>query len=111
MDLAALRIDAFEYAFDGAVLARRIHALNDHQQRPAIPGIEFLLKIDQPFAVGLDDLFGLVLVETALGVGLVRLEMEHARSIEAERCDIGLQLGAKRSRRLLAHDLRSSGWL
>ena len=36
MDLAALRVDAVEHAVDRAILARRIHALKDQQQRPAI---------------------------------------------------------------------------
>ena len=111
MDLAALRIDAFEDALDGAVLARRIHALEDHQQRPAVLRVEPLLKIVEPLPVGFENLFGLVLVETALLVGLVRLEMELARSVEAERRDKGLQLGGERLRRLLAHEVNSSGRL
>jgi len=78
IDLAALRIDAVEYALDGAVLAGRIHALKDQEQRPAVLRVKFFLKIDQALPVGLEDRFRLVLVEAALLVGLVRLEMERA---------------------------------
>src|SRR5713226_5299572 len=95
VDLAALRIDAVEYALDGAVLAGRIHALKDQEQRPAILRVKFFLKIVQPLPVGLENLFGLVLVETALLIGPLRLEMELARSVEAERRNKGLQLDAK----------------
>src|SRR5216684_585291 len=110
MDLAALRIDAIEDAFDGAVLAGCIHALKDQQQRPAILRVEFLLKIAQGLAVGVENLLGLVLVEAALLVGLVRFEMELARSVEAKRRDKGLQLIAERWRGFLAHEVGSSGW-
>ena len=78
IDLAALRIDASEYAFDGAVLARGIHALKDHKQRPPIFRVKPFLKIGQPLAVGFDNLFSRFLVEAALLVGLVRFEVERA---------------------------------
>ena len=83
MHLAALRVDAVEDALDRAVLAGRIHALKDQQQRPAVLGVELFLKIVQPLAVGLDDLLALVLVEAALLAGLVRFEMELARSVDS----------------------------
>src|ERR1700730_16548103 len=104
MDLAALRVDARKYRVDGTVLAGRIHALRDQQHRPAVLRIKLFLKILQAFQVGSEDLLGLVLVETALLVGLVRLEMEITRSVEAERRNEGPQLVAKILRRLLAHD-------
>src|SRR6266576_1262817 len=104
MHLAALRVDAVEYGFDGAVLAGGIHALKDQQQRPAILGVKFFLKIAQAFSVGLENPFSLVLVEPAPLVGLVRLEMERARSVEAERRNKGIQLIAKILRRLFTHD-------
>jgi len=69
-DLAALRIDTVENAFDRAVLARRIHALKDQQHRPAILRVKLFLKIAQALAVGVQDLFALVLVEAALLIGL-----------------------------------------
>ena len=95
-DLAALRIDALEHALDRAVLAGGVHALEDQQQRPAVLRVELFLEIVQPLAVGLDDLLALVLVEAALLVGLVRLQVKLARSVEAERRDKGLQLIGKR---------------
>src|SRR5207237_326349 len=73
--------------------------------------VKFCLEIAQPFPVGIEDLLGVVLVKTPLFIGLVRLEMEVARSIEAERRNEGLQLIAERRRRLLAHDVGSSGCL
>ena len=36
MHLAALRIDARHHVLDDAVLAGRIHRLEDHQHRPAV---------------------------------------------------------------------------
>ena len=109
MDLAALRIDALEYALDGAILARRIHALKDQKHRPAILRVKLFLKIDQPFLVGFENLFRAVLVETALLIGLVRLEMKLARSVETEWRDKRLQLVCERLRGLLAHGSESSG--
>src|SRR6266478_2315323 len=111
MDLAALRVDARKYRLDGTVLAGRIHALQDQQHRPAVLRVKFFLKIAQAFSVGLEDLFRLVLVEAALLVGLVRLEMEITRSVEAEWRNEGPQLIAKILRRLLAHDVGGSDWL
>src|SRR5260221_104377 len=110
MDLAALRVDAVEYRLDGTVLAGRIHALQDQQHRPAVLRVKLFLKIAQAFSVGIEDLFRLVLVEAALLVGLVRLEMELTRPVEAERRNEGPQLIAKILRRLLAHDVSSSDW-
>src|SRR5258708_6848497 len=106
MDLAALRVDAVEYRLDGTVLAGRIHALQDQQHRPAVLRVKFFLKILQAFPVGFEDLLGLVLVEAALLVGLVRLEMELTRPVEAERRNEGPQLIARILRRLLAHDVQ-----
>src|SRR5260370_33815423 len=111
MHLAALRVDALEYGVNHAVLAGGMHALKDQQQRPTILGVKLFLKIAQAFSVGFENLFGLVLVEPALLVGLVRLEMERARSVEAERLNKSFQLGCNGLRRLLAHDVGSSGWL
>src|SRR5260370_13508294 len=105
MDLAALRVDAVEYRLDGTVLAGRIHALQDQQHRPAVLRVKLFLKIAQAFSIGIEDLFRLGLVEAGLLAGLVRLEMELTRPVEAERRDEGPQLIAKILRRLLAHDV------
>ena len=85
------------------VLAGGVHALEDQQQRPAVLRVELFLEIVQPLAVGLDDLRRLVLVEAALLVGLVRLQVKLAGAVEAERRDIGLQFVGKRLRGFLAH--------
>src|ERR1700733_8893451 len=108
-DFAALRIDAVKDAFYGAVLAGRVHALKDQKQRPAILCVKLLLKIAQPIAVGVEDLFALGLVETALLVGLVRLEMEFAGSIDTKRRNERPQQGAKRWHGLFAHEAGHSG--
>src|SRR5207253_2250273 len=82
----------------------RVHALEDQEQRPAVLGVEFFLKIVQPLAIGVEDLFALVLVESALLVGLVRLEMKLLRPVDAERLDKWVELTGKRWRgRFLAH--------
>ncbi len=103
MDVAALRVDALEYALDRAVLARGVHALEDQQQRPAVLGVQLFLKIVQPLPVGLENLAGLVLVETALLVGLVRLQMELAGSVVTKRRHERFQLVAERLGGIVAH--------
>src|SRR5205814_9487779 len=60
IDHATLRIDALEYALDGAVLARCVHALKDQQQRPAILRVESFLAIAQALAVRFENLYALV---------------------------------------------------
>ena len=77
-------------ALDRGILAGGVHALEDQQQRPAVLRVELFLKIVQPLAVGLDDLFALLLVEAALLVGLVRFQVKLARAVKAERRDKGL---------------------
>src|SRR5712671_1568571 len=77
-DIAALRVDARKNVLDRAVLAGCVHALQDDQYRPAVLRVKLLLKIAQAFPAGLEKFFGLVLVETAFLVGLVRPEMELA---------------------------------
>src|SRR5439155_23573545 len=86
-----------------------VHALEDQQQRPAVLGVELLLEFGQALAVGLDDLLALLLVEAALLIGLVRLEMKFAGPVMAERRDEGFQLVRQRLRRLLAHATKCSG--
>ena len=44
-DLAVLRIEALHDVADRAVLARRIHALEHQQQRPAVLGVEPVAEI------------------------------------------------------------------
>src|SRR5215472_6423442 len=92
-DLAALRIDAAEDVLDRAVLAGRIHGLENQQQRPAVLGVKSLLEVAEPLAVGFDDLLALVLVEPALLRGLVRFEMKPARAVNAERRNESIELG------------------
>ena len=102
-DLAALRVDAVEHALDRAVLAGGVHALEDQQQRPAILGVKLLLKIIQPLAIGLDDLRALVLVETALLRGLVRFQVEFARTVDAKRRHEGFQICRESGRGFVVH--------
>src|SRR3569833_2070611 len=101
--LATLWIDTIEHALDGAVLAGGIHALEDEEQRPAVLRVQLLLKIGQPLAVGIQDRLTLFLVEAALGVGLVGVEMKFIGAVDTERRDVGIELGAQRPRMLLAH--------
>src|SRR3569833_2182076 len=106
--LATLWIDTIEHALDGAVLAGGIHALEDEEQRPAVLRVQLLLKIGQPLAVGIQDRLTLFLVEAALGVGLVGVEMKFIGAVDTERRDVGIELGAQRPRMLLAHGDPSS---
>ncbi len=45
--VAALRIDPGHDVLDRAVLARRVHALEDQQERPPVLGVERLLHVAQ----------------------------------------------------------------
>ena len=46
--LAALRIDARHDVLDRAVLAGRIHRLEDEQQRPAVLRVQHVLLLGEP---------------------------------------------------------------
>src|SRR5215471_19011226 len=110
-DLAALRIDAFEDVLDRRVLAGRVHPLQDQKHRPAVLGVKLLLEFAQELAVGLETLFGLLLVEAALRARLVRPEVKFARAVDAERRDELLEFGSEGSRRGLFHRIESSRFL
>jgi hypothetical protein len=70
MHLAALRIDTFHNVLDHAVLAGRIHGLEDQQHRPAVLRIELLLKIGQALDSFGEQVLGFLLVDGELaGVG------------------------------------------
>ena len=47
VDLAALRVDARHHVADGAVLAGRVHRLEDQQQRARVLGVELALLFRQ----------------------------------------------------------------
>ncbi len=53
-DLTALRIDARHDVLDGAVLAGRVHGLENEQQRPAILGGEDVLFLCEPLGSALE---------------------------------------------------------
>ncbi len=80
--------------FDGAVLAGGIHALKNQQYGPGILRVKLFLQIAQPVAVRRDYLVGGLLVEIALLVRLVKLEMEFLRAIDAEWIHILFQFRA-----------------
>src|SRR5579864_8567692 len=67
--------------------SRSVHALEDHEQRPAVPRVQPLLKIAEKFSVRLDEFFTRLLVEAAPFVGLVRPEAKSAPAIEPVRSD------------------------
>ena len=71
MDLAALRIDARHHVLDGAVLAGRVHRLENDQHRPAVLRVEPLLQLGEPLDAVRQHRLGLVLVdvETAVSAG------------------------------------------
>ena len=89
MNLDALRIDARHDVFDDAVLAGRIHRLDDHQHRPAILRVEHLLPLGQSLDVLRHALFQFVLVEieTAGIAGIDAGQAELAGLVDAEALD------------------------
>ena len=64
-DLAALRIEAFHHVADRAVLAGRVHALQHHQQRAAVLGVEPIAEVAEDGDVLIDLLAGRLLVPVA----------------------------------------------
>ena len=74
MHLAALRIDAGEDVLDGAVLARRIHRLEDAQHRPAILRVEHVLQLREALDTLLEQVGRMVLFDVeAAGIGRVEV--------------------------------------
>ena len=63
-DLAALRIDAGHDVRHDAVLARRIHALQDDKDRPAPFRVKPLLQLAKPDKTRFESGFRIVLRET-----------------------------------------------
>jgi hypothetical protein len=62
-DLAALWIYARHDVLDCAVFARRVHSLEDEQQRPAILGVENVLLLREPFGSALKKLARLAFIQ------------------------------------------------
>jgi hypothetical protein len=77
VDLAALRVDARHDVLDRAVLAGRVHGLEDQQQRPAILGVELVLQLRQQLDARPQELPGFILRGHLVGVaGIDVLERE-----------------------------------
>src|SRR5262249_45015128 len=72
-----------ENVLDQAVLAGRIHALEDQQQRPAVLGVELLLHVFELFDAVVEQLLRVVLleVETAAASRIVAGQPEAFRRI------------------------------
>jgi len=62
-------------------------------KRPAVLGVELLLESLSRLAVGIEDRLGLVLVEAALFIGLVRFEMKSFGAVDTKRRNEGIELG------------------
>ena len=69
VNLTAERVDARHHVLDGAVLAGRVHGLEDQQDRPAVLGIEPLLQVGQPLDAVRQQLVGGVLQGDTPGIG------------------------------------------
>ena len=54
-DIDPLRIDARHDVLDRAILARRVHRLEDEQQRPGMLGVENVLLHCEPFRTALEE--------------------------------------------------------
>src|SRR5215469_12528949 len=85
-DLDALRIDSGHHVFDRAVLAGRVHALEDQQQRPTVLRVEQVLFLGQPFGATLQQLGRLALGQLqAAGVSRIEIpEPEAPAAADAE---------------------------
>ena len=99
MDLAALRIEARHHVLDDAVLAGRVHALEDDQQGPAVLGKQLLLhrgEMAQPAG------------EHVLGGGLAYVEAAGVRRVDIRQVEPVHLLDAKVLDKLgEVHSLRS----
>ena len=73
-----LRVDARHDVLDRAVLARRVHRLEDQQHRPAVLGVELLLQLGEALHAELQQRLGLLFVDVEPGgvAGIVVGEME-----------------------------------
>lgn len=84
MHFAPLRIDAGHDVFDCRILAGRVHALKDDEERPTIFGIEFLLQLGQTSDSLCQERLGRVLVNReAKGVGgVTAAQMKAVRFVD-----------------------------
>ena len=73
--LAALRIYSRHDVLDGAILAGRIHGLEDQQQRPAVLRIEHILQIGQGLNSGLQGFLRARLVSGRQLAGVFRIHI------------------------------------
>ena len=90
--LAPLRIDAGHDVFDRAVLAGRVHRLEDQQQGPAVLGVKHVLLFRQPRNAALEEVRGVALVQLQ-AAGVARIEVLQAEALafgDAERVDVFL---------------------
>jgi hypothetical protein len=75
--LAALRVDAGHHMLDSAILARRVHGLEDEEDRPAVLGVEPVLQLCERLYPSLHALLGPGLVLRLqpggiLGIGILK---------------------------------------
>ena len=88
IDLAALRIYSGHDVLDGAVFSRGVHGLQDHQNGPAILGIEFFLQFGEAGDPALERffrvLFGLQ-AKRVRRIEILQAEMRSIRDLERLR--------------------------
>src|SRR5262245_42182422 len=87
--LAALRIDARHHVLDGAVLAGRVHGLEDEQHGPAVLCVEHGLLLGEPGCAALEELGRLLLVQL-LAERVARVDVLQPEALalgDAERVD------------------------
>jgi len=76
-DIDPLRIDARHDVLDRAILARRVHRLEDEQQRPGILGVENVLLHCEPFRTAFKKLRRLLLIHLE-PAGVARIKVLEA---------------------------------
>ena len=89
MHLAALRVDARHHVLDRAVLAGRVHRLEDGEHRQTVLRVELLLQRGQPLDPVGEQRLGVRLLDVEpAGVGRIEIrEAEFLRLVDAEALD------------------------
>jgi hypothetical protein len=90
--LASLRIDARHHVLDGAVLAGRIHRLEQKQQGPAVLRVGHVLLFREPLGAA-SEKFGRLALAQLQAAGVSRIDAVEAKALalgDAEGIDVFL---------------------
>src|SRR4029434_5507527 len=79
--LAALRVDAGHHMLDGAILARRVHSLEDEEHGPAVLRVEPVLQCGERLYPGPQALLGPGLVFRLQPCGILGVEVLETKGL------------------------------